>query len=134
MRLLLDTHILYWMMNNDPKLSVKARQMILDAENEIWYSVISAWETATKHMKHPKQILFSGQDFLLYCHEAGFHSLSITDRCIAALETLSRPDDAPPHKDPFDRMLIAQAKSEGMVFLTHDSLLTGYQENCVIYI
>ena len=50
------------------------------------------------------------------------------------MEKLSRPADAPPHKDPFDRMLIAQAKAENMTFLTHDALLSDYNENCVVLV
>lgn len=48
-----------------------------------------------------------------------------------AVTTLSRAEHTPPHNDPFDRMLIAQAKAEGMTFLTHDHLLKDYDENCV---
>ncbi|MBQ7561794.1 MAG: hypothetical protein IJS99_08190 [Synergistaceae bacterium] len=50
---------------------------------------------------------------------------------IQALETLSRPEKAPKHNDPFDKILIAQAKAEGMRFLTHDDLLGDYEESCI---
>ncbi|MBQ7592799.1 MAG: hypothetical protein IJU48_00420 [Synergistaceae bacterium] len=51
-----------------------------------------------------------------------------------ALETLTRPDNAPPHNDPFDRILISQTKAEDMIFLTHDDNLLHYHENCVLYV
>ena len=53
------------------------------------------------------------------------------DRHVYALETLKREDDAPEHADPFDRILIAQAKAENLTFLTHDALLPFYGEKCV---
>ena len=134
MKLLLDTHIIYWFLDNDPKLSAKAREWILDTDNQKYISVISIWETAIKHAKHPHIIPFSGLEFGEMCRGAGFISLPVSDNYIAALESLSRPDDAPPHQDPFDRMLIAQAKSENMLFLTHDMLLPYYHESCVILV
>ena len=50
------------------------------------------------------------------------------------LDSLKRPDNAPKHNDPFDRLLICQSKTEGMRFLTHDSLLSDYGEECIIYV
>ena len=132
MKLLLDPHILYWFLNNDPALSKQAREMILNQENMKYFSVISVWETAIKHAKHPTQITSTGVEFIELCRGAGFLPLDVSDKYVAALETLRRAEDAPPHKDPFDRMLIAQAKSEGMLFLTHDAKLPYYQEDCIV--
>jgi PIN domain nuclease of toxin-antitoxin system len=50
------------------------------------------------------------------------------------LDSLKHPDNAPKHNDPFDRLLICQSKTEGMRFLTHDSLLSDYGEECIIYV
>ena len=50
------------------------------------------------------------------------------------LDSLKRPDSAPKHNDPFDRLLICQSKTEGMKFLTHDSLLPAYDEGCILYV
>ena len=63
-----------------------------------------------------------------------FNELSLNSGHILTLETLIRPDDAPPHKDPFDRILIAQAKSEDMIFLTHDDLIPYYSEPCIMFV
>ena len=132
MKLLLDTHILYWFFDGDQKLSPQAREMIENLDNEKFFSVLSVWEIAVKHEKHPQNMTITGVEFAETCREAGFLPLDVSDKYVAALETLRRAEDAPPHKDPFDRMLIAQAKSEGMLFLTHDAKLRYYQEDCIV--
>jgi PIN domain nuclease of toxin-antitoxin system len=90
------------------------------------------WEIAIKHALHPDNVAFTGKELAGFCKEAGFLPLEVRDRHVFALETLSRPADAPRHNDPFDRMLIAQAKAENMVFLTHDSLIPYYGEQCIM--
>ena len=132
MNLLLDTHILIWALTEDERLPEKARQFILDPDNAIYYSTASIWEISIKHAIHPDEIEFSGRELSTYCQEAGFLQLEIRGRHVYALETLVRPKDAPPHKDPFDRILLSQAKAENMSFLTHDALISGYDEKCVI--
>ncbi|MBQ7146956.1 MAG: type II toxin-antitoxin system VapC family toxin [Lachnospiraceae bacterium] len=132
MKLLLDTHILIWALNGDPHLPRKAREMILYPGNTLYYSCVSLWEIAVKHAIHPENVSFSAEILSGFCREAGFLPLEVKEKHIFALETLVRQDDAPKHSDPFDRMLIAQAKAEGMTLLTHDGLLAGYGEKCVI--
>ncbi len=132
MKILLDTHIAIWSVLDSEKLSDKAREIILDTDNEIYYSAASVWEITIKHMAHPEIFLFSGAHLEKGCEENGFQSLPIYNKHAAELETLVRPQNAPPHKDPFDRMLLAQAKSEGMKFLTHDTLIPYYNEPFVI--
>lgn len=61
-------------------------------------------------MKHLKNVEFTGKELSNYCYEAGFLPLEMRDKHVFALETLSRAEDAPLHHDPFDQMLIAQAK------------------------
>ena len=132
MNLLLDTHVLIWALNEDQRLSEKARELILDPDNAIYYSSVSIWEVAIKHAIHPENVTFTGRELSQYCQEAGFLPVEMRDRHVFALETITRADGAPPHHDPFDRMLIAQAKAENMSFLTHDSLLPYYNETCII--
>ena len=132
MNILLDSHILIWALTDDSRLPGKARELILDPENSIYYSAVSVWELAVKHMLHPEEITFSAQELMDWCEEAGFPEVELSAYDVCYLETLSRPDEAPRHKDPFDRMLIAQAKAEDMLFLTHDSLLSDYNETCII--
>ena len=132
MNILLDTHILIWALNEDPRLPDRAKEMILDEGNAIYYSTVSIWEVAIKHAIHPEDVEFTGKELVGFCQEAGFLPVEMRDRHVFALETITRVEGAPPHHDPFDRMLIAQAKAENMSFLTHDSMLPYYNENCII--
>ncbi len=134
MNLLLDTHILIWTLNEDSRLPEKARELILNEHNTVYYSSVSVLEIAIKHMNHPDNVEFTGKELAQFCQEAGFFSLEMRDKHVFALETISRMKDAPPHHDPFDRMLIAQAKTENMSFITHDSLLPYYNEKCIIHV
>ena len=132
MNLLLDTHIAIWALNDDPALSEKARDLILDADNTIYYSTVSVWEVLLKHSRRPYNIPFDEKDFSEGCREAGFIPLGLADKHILAVRTLSRPTDIKQHNDPFDRLLVAQAKVENLSFLTHDELIPGYEEKCII--
>ena len=132
MNLLLDTHIAIWALNDDPALSEKARKLILDPDNTIYYSTVSVWEVLLKHARRAGNIPFDESDFSEGCREAGFVPLSLTDKHVLAVHTLSRPNNIKEHNDPFDRLLLAQAKVENLSFLTHDELIPGYEEKCVI--
>lgn len=132
MNLLLDTHIAVWALNDDPALSEKARELILDPDNTIYYSTISVWEVLLKHSRHPENIPFTEKDFSEGCREAGFVPLSLSDKHILAVSSLSRPANLKEHNDPFDRLLLAQAKVENLSFLTHDELIPGYNEKSII--
>ena len=132
MNLLLDTHIAIWALNDDPLLSSKARDLILDPDNTIYYSTVSVWEVLLKHSRRPREIPFNEKDFSESCQEAGFIPLSLSDKHILAVNTLNRSEGAKEHNDPFDRMLLSQAKVENMSFITHDELIPGYNEKCII--
>lgn len=132
MNILLDTHVLLWALTGSEKLSERAKSFILNSDNVVYYSVASIWEISIKHALHPDNISFSGRELSEYCLKAGYESLEISDRHIFSLETLHRNKSAKPHSDPFDRIMIAQAKAENMLLLTHDSLLPDYNEACVI--
>lgn len=132
MKVLLDTHIILWALTDSENLPTKAREMITDGNNEIYYSLASAWEVAIKHLTHPDRIPVSETELLTYCKQAEYSQLAITENHILMLKTLQRSENAPKHNDPFDRILVAQAKSENMVFVTHDSLIPYYNEPCVL--
>ena len=134
MKLLLDTHILIWALNDDPALSETARELILDPDNVVYYSTVSVWEIAIKHAAHPDNVGFTGRELADFCRDAGYLCLDVKDRHVFALETLKYPEDAPRHNDPFDRMLISQAKAENMTLLTHDSLIPYYDEKCILQV
>ncbi len=130
----MGTRILLWALSNDPKLPSRTRIIIEEDGNDIYYSVISIWEVALKHRAHPAQLTLTAQETSIYCRMAGFKRLSVEESHTFYLDSLHRPSDAPAHKDPFDRMLISQAKAEGLMFLTHDALLPYYGEACVVYV
>ena len=132
MNLLLDTHIAIWALNDDDALSDKARELILNPDNTIYYSAVSVWEVLLKHARRPENIPFNEADFSEGCKEAGFIALDLSDKHILAVRALSRPAKSKEHNDPFDRLLLAQAKAENLFFLTHDNLISDYQEKCVI--
>lgn len=132
MNLLLDTHIAIWALDDAPQLSEKARELILNPDNTIYYSTVSVWEVMLKHNRRPDQIPFDETDFSDGCQSAGFVPLGLSDSHILAVHTLSRPENARAHNDPFDRILIAQAKVENLSFLTHDELIPDYNEKCII--
>lgn len=131
MNILADTHIVLWALKNDTTLPFEARNLLTDAENDIYYSVASIWEIEIKHGIRPEQIKLNGRQSVSFCEKAGYRELPVRREHIFLLETLQRRTDAPVHKDPFDRILIAQAKCEQMVFLTHDAMMRGYNEKCI---
>ncbi len=113
---LLDTHALLWWLFDEPKLSVRARAFIADRSREIFVSSASAWEIATKHRlgKLPDaRVLVT--DIAGWIHKAGFSTLPIT---IAHAERAG--SWATDHRDPFDRMLAAQAEIENVALITND--------------
>ena len=132
MKVLLDTHIVLWALADSEKLPAKAREIINNNENEIFYSFVSAWEVAIKHNLHPDKIPISEEDFLKYCNMADYHQISLSEKHILNLKTLQRPETAPKHNDTFDRMLICQAKAENIFFMTHDTLIPYYEEPCIL--
>lgn len=127
MKVLLDTHLLIWSLMNSPSLPEQAEKIINDPNNEIYYSIISLWEIEIKHINNPVALPYSAEAVEIVSNQkAGFKLLQLTQNSIHRLSELQRPDSAPRHKDPFDKILICQAITENMTFLTHDSLIPGY--------
>ncbi|MBQ9058114.1 MAG: type II toxin-antitoxin system VapC family toxin [Atopobiaceae bacterium] len=132
MRILLDTHIALWANFESSKLPESAKELLIQRANIVYYSMASIWEVAIKHAVNRDNMPVPEERFVEVCNQTGFLELPIVDEHIFALKSLSRQDNAPHHNDPFDRLLIAQAKVEGMHLLTHDKLLEGYGEPCVL--
>ena len=132
MKLLLDTHILLWALTDDERLSPKARLLIEDEGNDIYYSVVSPWEIELKHLRHPDQMRLTGEDLDFFGEDAGYLRLPIQIHHISALRNLRREEGSPKHQDPFDRMLIAQAASSSMFLLTHDERILQYTDPHII--
>lgn len=128
--LLLDTHIILWMISDDKRLSQKAKTIIKENFDSVYYSIASMWEVQIKYGE--KKMPISGIDFMHYCEQSGYHKLPIDDLHVKELANLERDESSPPHNDPFDKILLSQAKAEGFTFLTHDPFFRGYNEPCVV--
>ncbi len=122
MRLLLDTHALLWWLAGDEKLSDIARAAVIAEENTIFISAASTWEIATKHRsgKLPgvNQVI---ADFVGAIESQGFLGLPITIRHGQAAGALPGP-----HRDPFDRMLMAQSMLEDLALVSNERAFDPY--------
>ncbi len=124
MRLLLDTHALYWYVEDDPQLSELARTSIQDVSNEILISPASYWEIAIKVSIGKWRLNRSYEEFIdIGLNQYGFQVLPILPAHTARLIGLPFP---PGHKDPFDRLLVAQALVEQIPIVSADSFLDAY--------
>ncbi len=122
MKLLLDTHLLIWTVSGSERLSQEARTLLDDRDNELFFSPISFWEIAIKRGLDRPDFLFDGQllrDSLL---EKGFWEITLTTDHAMGVGSLPLL-----HKDPFDRLLIAQALIEGVTLLTSDRMVSQYR-------
>lgn len=128
----MDTHIALWAIADTTRLSHEVIALLGSTDNDVFYSVASVWEVAIKHKIRPEQMPISENEFVSLCERTGFVRLPIENEHIYLIKTLIRPKDAPKHQDPFDRMLVAQAKQEGLTLLTHDSLIPYYHESCIM--
>lgn len=129
---LVDTHYLLWFLTGSVKVNQRALDLLVNPKNTIYYSIASMWEVEIKHKINKMPI--SGIEFMHYCEQAGFKKLPMDDRHVAALESLEQKENAPVHKDPFDRMLLAQAKADCMMLLTHDNKFSSYDEPYIMKI
>jgi PIN domain nuclease of toxin-antitoxin system len=121
LKLLLDTHILLWAADDNPALSAEARDVIQDTDNTLYFSVASVWEIVIKKALGREDFQVDARVLRRNLLDVGFEELSIN--APHALEVAQLP---PLHKDPFDRILIAQAMVEGIVLLTHDTNIKQY--------
>ena len=129
MRLLLDTHVALWAVADDPRLSPAARVLIADPGNEVFVSAASVWEIAIKHglaRGRADDMPISGRDALLHFTAAGYALLPISPAHAAAVEELPRL-----HEDPFDRLLVAQARTEPLRLLTRDAKVLAYGDTAL---
>jgi len=123
-RVLLDTHAMYWYVEAYPRLSAAASTLIQDASNEILISPASYWEIAVKVSIKKWQLNRPYEEFVdIALNQYGFRVLPILPTHTARLIGLPFP---PNHKDPFDRLLVAQAMAEAIPIVSDDSALDGY--------
>ena len=125
MKLLLDTHTVLWFYLADPQLSGAASAAIVDAANEKWVSPASYWEVAIKISTGKYAIAQPFEDFRRGAIDMnGFKILHVQPRHAAAVATLPfLPNN---HRDPFDRLIVAQAKVEGMTIVGADVKMDVY--------
>ncbi len=121
MQLLVDTHLLLWSVAASKKLPPTAREMLTDPSNDVFYSAASVWEIAVKSGLGRDDFQVDMPSLLQAFVTAGFVELAITSTHAARVTSL--PDL---HKDPFDRLLVAQALSEPALLLTNDAQLGQY--------
>lgn len=118
MNFLLDTHVLLWWLDDNSDLSEKARSVITDGEHLVFVSAATIWEIRIKEALGKLKI---PRNFQKVLRDQPFEMLDITTDHAHAVGAL--PDH---HRDPFDRMLVAQAKTEGLSLVTRDRHLKNY--------
>jgi PIN domain nuclease of toxin-antitoxin system len=123
MKLLLDTHILLWAAGQPEKLSTSALKLLQHPDNALFFSAASIWEIVIKLKLGRADFIVDPYRLrkMLIVHE--YSELAITSEHALRIETLPAL-----HKDPFDRLLVAQARAEGMLLLTADIAVAQYGE------
>jgi len=121
MKLLLDTHLLLWAAGAPSRLSRKARALIADEANELLFSAASLWEVVIKNTLGRDDFRVDARELRLALLDNGYKEVPVTSLHAVALADLPAL-----HKDPFDRILLAQAMREDATLLTTDEMLSGY--------
>lgn len=127
MNVLLDTHTFLWWVTDDPKLSSNARKYITDPDNKIYFSVVSAWEIVIKEQIGKLTLPEPAATYIPSRMETNqFLTQPIELAHVLKISTLPNH-----HRDPFDRLLIAQSHVEGYPIATVDSLITQYSVDVI---
>ena len=121
MKILLDTHLLLWAASDPNRLSVRARTLINNSEQELLFSAASLWEVAIKRGLGRKDFHVDPRLLRRGLLDNGYSELAITSEHVVAIQSLP-----PIHKDPFDRLLVAQATVEAISLLTVDPVVAQY--------
>ncbi len=121
MRLLLDTHLLIWAAYHPQRIPTEAREMIESRENELFYSAASLWEIVIKSEKKRPDFNIEPYGLMMGLQDNGYVEMPVKSQHTLAVGNLPLI-----HKDPFDRILVAQAQAEGLLLLTTDSVLAQY--------
>ena len=124
MRILIDTHYLLWWLDDAPELGERAKEIISEPTNIIFFSAASLWELRIKEGIGKVDLPASFSDVLA---QQAFEPLSVTAKHADALRGLPMH-----HRDPFDRLLVAQARVEGLTFLTRDKIIGLYDVDSII--
>lgn len=123
MNLLLDTHLLLWAASEPERLSARARALLLDSNNQLSFSAASLWEIAIKNGLARADFKVDPRRLWRLLLVNGYRELAVSSEHTVAVNELP-----PLHRDPFDRILIAQARTEGLLLLTVDKAVAKYGE------
>lgn len=124
MKLLLATHVFLWFISRDPRLSNTLRENIQDPDNEVYFSVVSVWEAIIKHQLGKLPVPEPPEVYLPKQRERHrIASLALDEESVAQLPKLPSL-----HRDPFDWMLICQAKQHGLTIATEDAAIRAYPD------
>ena len=121
MNYLVDTHLLIWAANHNPKLSFEAEAELTNPRNNLWFSVISLWEMALKRSMSRTTFIYDAGQLRSGFLSSGYQELAVESKHVLGVANMPMI-----HTDPFDRLLLAQAISEGLIFLTADRQMAGY--------
>ena len=121
MKLLLDTHLLLWAAGSPERLPLAARPLLEVPENQLLFSAASLWEIAIKRGLGRADFQVDPRVLRRGLLDNGYVELPITSEHTVSIDSLP-----PLHKDPFDRILVAQAMVEGIILLTADALIAQY--------
>ena len=121
MRYILDTHTLIWYFEDNSELSFKAKSIIEDIDNEIFVSMASLWEIGIKVGLGKLIIPFDIDEIMARIRKESMNMITIDVNHVKGIQTLPHH-----HRDPFDRMIIAQAKAENCTVITRDAAFDAY--------
>ncbi|MEE8057872.1 MAG: type II toxin-antitoxin system VapC family toxin [Pseudomonadales bacterium] len=128
MKLLLDTHVFLWLACQSNQLPADVLSLCEIPENQLYLSVVSNWEMQIKHQLGKLTLPTPRERLVAKAQEEGIDILTIENHHIDVLDSLEMT-----HRDPFDRLLMAQAQSEGLTLITADQKIHGYYDQVAMF-
>lgn len=121
---LLDTHIVLWLANSPDKINASVKSILKNIDYDIYFSAVNFWEIAIKNQLDKSNFQVDSVKLYEQMLEHGFIELPVLSKHTLVLESLPNH-----HKDPFDRLLVAQTLDENLTLITHDSSIWKYDVN-----
>ena len=123
---LLDTHTLLWFVEDDIKLSIQAKSILSENSTPKFISIVTLWEIAVKYSLKKLELNISLADFFNLIHSSDINIINISTEHLLILNSIEHH-----HKDPFDRIIIAQAIAENFTIITKDENFSKYEVNII---